>query len=99
VQKQFNEEIKYYLMFSYDSPRNKSNSCPNIIEYDRGSLGGLIIDEYIDFVPDEEFKFLNDINRQVSGTPQSSKGILSYRIGVEVLLFCYDSEWMIRVRH
>ncbi len=90
---------KYYLMFFYSKPSRKLHTCPDVFEWDRGSLGGLIVDEYIEFIPDEEFKFLNDLNKQVSGTPQSSKGILSYRVGVEVLFFCYDNEWMVRFRH
>lgn len=99
AQKDVGGARKYYLMFFYSKPSRKAHTCPDVFEWGLGTLGGLAIDEYIDFVPDEEFKFLNDLDKQVSGTPQSSKGILSYRVGIEVLFFCYDDEWMVRIRH
>lgn len=99
AQKQNNDNNVYYLMFYYEHSNNKPNECPDIIKWDRGSLGGLMVDEYIDYVPDEEFFFINDSSKQMSGKPQSSKGILSYRVGLEVLFFCYDNDWMLRIRH
>ncbi len=97
-EKMKNNKKIFLLMFTVKGRRRGELKCPDIIEW-HNYPGGLSILKNLNATL-EGFYYINDPKRQ---PPKNEKlqgnAVLSYYDGLEELFYCYQGEWLVRMRH
>jgi hypothetical protein len=88
----------FLLMFMVKGSASRQIGCADKIEWQRSFPGGLSIYKNDETVLDD-FKYLKDSRKSPrKGVRLKGNAIQSEYDGVEVLFYCYEGEWIIRIR-
>lgn len=97
-EKKENTQRRFFLVIVSKDEINKSLYCDDIIEWPNYP-GGLTIFQDKDMSLDG-FVYLDDPKRHVpEKTYLTHNAVLSEYDGVEVVFYCLNGEWLVRVRH
>lgn len=93
-----NTQRRFFLVIVSKDEIKKSLYCDNIIEW-QNYPGGLTIFQNTN-ISLEGFVYLDDPKRNVPENKHlTNNAILSEYDGVEVIFYCLNGEWLVRVRH
>lgn len=91
-------EKRFYLMIMRKGNECKESKCPDKIEWHNFPKGLSIYKDTNTTL--EYFYYVNDSRRQPPKTEKlKHNAILSEYDGVEELFYCYEGEWVVRIRH
>jgi len=92
------EAGQYYLVVIVKDTNSEMHKCSSALEWSN-PIGGLsIVEDYL-YSPSEGFRFVNNPKKALPNMPKTSNAILSGSDEIDVLFFCYEGEWLFKVRH
>lgn len=98
AQKKENNKKKYFLLIMEKRRNNNKNVCSEKIEWNSYPRGLSIYKNRNTTLDD--FFYLRDRNKRLpKNIRMENNAILSEYDGVEVLFYCYNGEWVVRIRH
>lgn len=94
-----NDRKIFFLILMTKGEKADQFKCSNTIRWENSFPGGLSL--YTDRNTTlEGFRFVKDPEREVSKNVKlTQNAILSEYDGVELLFYCYEGEWVVRIRH
>ena len=88
----------YFLVVIIKDPNSEMNKCTSVIEWTK-PIGGLSVVEDYSYSPSGGFQYVDSKGKKIPNMPKTSDAILSASDGIDALLFCYEGEWLYKIRH
>ncbi len=92
------DERTFFLLFMFENTQHELARCPNKIEWKNSYPGGLSV--YKDQETDlEEFVYHNPPHQRGPKRRMTNNAIQNRYDGLGILFYCYQGEWLYRIRH